>query len=224
MLSGYHNDDSNTFEASLKRYYFDKDPQQKEFQIPYLRSLAEKQTKKGNVDIQLYATQFKKIAPVLVREGKLSPYSACAEFYGGLPDRIQEDVQRRLNIDWTNTAALNMDSILQEVINLENGKLERQRFLHSTHSAHSEAAPTPAPSFEPKQEVNVFPSPPQELCPAPAPKETSPQIDSLTSLMERMSISKAEMASKNARIEEVTAQVNKLCLNMANQGGSYPNP
>ena len=87
-LSGYDNDDWNTFEASLKRYYFDKDPQQKEYQIPYLRSLAEKQKKKGNVDIKLYATQFKKIARVLVREGKLSPYSACAEFYGGLPDRI----------------------------------------------------------------------------------------------------------------------------------------
>ena len=79
-LSGYDNDVCNTFEASLKRYYFDKDPQQKEYQIPY---------------------------------------SACAEFYGGLPDRIQDDVQRRLNIDWINTAALDMDSILQEVVNLE---------------------------------------------------------------------------------------------------------
>ena len=76
-----------------------------------------------------------------------------------------------------------MDSILQEVINLENGKLERQRFLHSTHSAHSEAAPNPAPSSKPKQEVNVLPPPPQEFRPALEPKETSPQIDSLTSLM-----------------------------------------
>ena len=91
-LSGYENNDWDTFEASAKRYYFDKDPQPKEYQIPYLRSLAEKQKKKGSVDIKLYATQFKKIARVLVREGKLSPYSACAEFYGGLPDNIQEDV------------------------------------------------------------------------------------------------------------------------------------
>ena len=92
-LSEYDNDDWNTFEACLKRNYFDKDPQQKEYQIPYLISLAEKQKKKGNVNIKLYATQFKKIARLLVREGKPSPYSACAEFYGGLPDRIQEDVQ-----------------------------------------------------------------------------------------------------------------------------------
>ena len=158
-LSGYDNHDWNTFEASLKRYYFDKDPQRKEYQIPYLCSLAEKQKQKSKLDIKLYATQFKKIARVLVREGKLSPYSACMEFYGGLRDRIQEDVQRRLNIDWTYTAALDMDSILQEVINLENGKLDRQRFLHSTHSAHSEAAPTPTSSCEPKQEVNVLPPP-----------------------------------------------------------------
>ena len=41
-LSGYENNDWDTFEASAKRYYFDKDPLQKEYQIPYLRSLAEK--------------------------------------------------------------------------------------------------------------------------------------------------------------------------------------
>ena len=96
-LGGYEDGDWDTFEASLKRYYFDNDPQQKEYQIPYLRSLAENQKKKGDVDIKVYATQFKKIVGVLVREGKLSRYSACAEFYGGLPEKVQEDVQRRLN-------------------------------------------------------------------------------------------------------------------------------
>ena len=111
-LSGYENNDWDTFEASAKRYHFDKNPRQKEYQIPYLCSLAEKQKKKGRVDIKLYGMQFKKIVRVLVREGKLSPYSACAEFYGGLPDKIQEDVQRCLNIDWTNTVALDMESIL----------------------------------------------------------------------------------------------------------------
>lgn len=98
-LNGYENGDWNTFEPSLKRYYFDNDPQQREYQIPYLRSLAENQKKKVDVDIKIYATQFKKIARVLVREGKLSQYGACAEFYGGLPEKIQEHVQRRLNID-----------------------------------------------------------------------------------------------------------------------------
>ena len=223
-LSGYEDNDWNTIEASVKRYYFDKDHQQKEYQIPYLRSLGEKQKKKASMNIKLYATQFKKIARVLVREGKLSPYSACAEFYGGLPDKIQEDVQRRLNIDSTNTAALDMASILQEVIDLENRKLERQRFLHSTHFTHSEAAftATPTPSSESKHKAYVAPPPPQEIRPAPAPKETSPQIDSLTSLMERMRISMAEMANKNMRIDELSTQVSKMSLEMANLNGPKP--
>ena len=71
--------------------------------------------------------RFKKIARVLVGEGKLSRYGACAEFYSGLPEKIQEDVQRRLSIDWTSTANLDVERIMQEVIDLENGKLERQR-------------------------------------------------------------------------------------------------
>ena len=117
-----------------------------------------------------------------------------------------------------------MESILQEVIDLENGKLERQRFLHSTHSTHSEAAltPPPTPSSESKHKAYVAPPPPQEIRPAPAPKETSPQLDSLTSLMERMSISMAEMASKNMRIDELSAQVSKMSLEMANLNGPKP--
>lgn len=67
--------------------------------------------------------------------------------------------------------------------------------------------------------------PPHEIRLAPAPKETPPHtdnqllMDSLTSLMERMSISIIEMANKDARMEELTAQVNKMSLNMTNLGG-----
>ena len=117
-----------------------------------------------------------------------------------------------------------MESILQEVIDLENGKLERPRFLHFTHSMHFEAAftPTPTSSSESKHKAYVVPPPPQEIRQAPAPKETSPQIDSLTSLVERMSISMAEMANKNMRIDELSAQVSKMSLEMANLNGPKP--
>ena len=120
-----------------------------------------------------------------------------------------------------------MESILWNVIDLENGKLEKQRFLHSTHSAHSEAAPTPTPNSEPKQEVNVEPPLPQEIRPAPAPKATPrsdnmPNVDDLTSLMERMSISIAGMGNKNSRIDELPAQINKMSLDMANFNGPRP--
>ena len=111
---------------------------------------------------------------MLIREGKLSGYGACAEFYGGLPEVAQEDIQRRLNINWTNPGALDVDHIIQEVIDLEDSKLGRRRFLHSTHSAPPTSAPEP--------ETLVMP--PQEIRSAPAPEEKSQQIDRLTALMD----------------------------------------
>ena len=105
------------FERSLKQYFFASDPQQKEYQIAYLRSLAEHQKHKGIEGLKTYATQFKKILKVLIKDRKLSKYGACAEFYGELPDQVQEDIQRCLNIDWTKTEDVDIDGIIQEVIN-----------------------------------------------------------------------------------------------------------
>lgn len=65
----------------------------------------------------------------------MSKYSAFEEFYVGLLKVAQEDLQWHRNIDWTATGALDIDNIIQEVINLKDSKLERQRFLHSTHAA-----------------------------------------------------------------------------------------
>ena len=53
----------------------------------------------------------------------------------GLLKVAQEDLQWHRNIDWTATRALDIDNIIQEVINLKDSKLERQRFLHSTYAA-----------------------------------------------------------------------------------------
>ena len=93
----------------------------------------------------------------------LSGYGAWAEFYGGIPEVVQEDIQRRLNIDWTNPGALNVDNMIQEVIDLEDSKLGRQRFLHSTHSGASTSAPEP----------ETYVMPPEEIRSAPAPEEKS---------------------------------------------------
>ena len=68
----------------------------------------------------------------------------------------------------------------------------------------------------------MAPAPTQEIRPAPAPKEISPQMDSLTSLIERMSISMAEIANNNMRIDELIAQVSKMSLEMANLNGPKP--
>ena len=56
---------------------------------------------------------------------------------------VQEDLQWRLNIDWTAPEALDVDNIIQQVIDLEDSKVERQRFLRSTHSAPPPTASTP---------------------------------------------------------------------------------
>ena len=192
-LAGHEDGDWDTFEGSLKKYYFDSDLQQKEYQIPYLRSLEENQRRKGAKDLKAYATHFKRIAGVLIREGKLSGYGACAEFYGGLPEVAQEDIQCRLNIDCTNTGALYVENIIQEVIDLEDSKLGRQRFLHSTHSVPSQSASAPEP------ETHVVP--PQESRSPPAPEEKSQQIDRLTGLMYQMSLSMVEMDKKDAQLD-----------------------
>ena len=183
------------------------DPKQKEYQISYLHSLAEHQQRKGAQDLKAYAIQFKKIAKMLIREGKLSGYGACAEFYGGLPEVVQEHIQRRLNIDWTNPGALNVDNIIQEVIDLEDGKLGRQRFLHSTHSGPSTSAPEP--------ETHVMP--PEEIRSAPVPEEKSQQIDRLTALMDQMSLSMVEMDKKHAQLDNLIATVRQMRLGLSRQ-------
>ena len=157
--------------------------------------------------MKAYAMQFKKIARVLIREGKLSGYGACAEFYGGLPEVAQEDIQRCLNIDWTNPGALNIDNIIQEVIDLEDSKLGRQRFLHSTHSAPSAPAPEPV-------------VPPEEIRSAPAPEEQSQQIDRLTALIDQMSLSMVEMDKKHAQLDNLIAIVGQMHLGLSHQKDS----
>ena len=208
-LAGYEDGDWDIFEGSLKKYYFDSDPQQEEYQILYLCSLVEHQRCKGAKDWKAYAIQFKKIARVLIREGKLSGYGACVEFYGGLPEVAQEDIQRCLNINWTNPKALDVDNIIQEVIDLEDSKLGRHRFLHSTHSVPPQSASAPEP------ETHVVP--PQEIRLAPASEEKLQQIDRLTALMDPMSLSMVEMDKQHAQLDNLIATVGQMRLGLSRQ-------
>ena len=124
-LSGYEEGNLDTFEKALKKYYLDNDPQQKEYQILYLCALADNQRQKNTADgLKIYATQFRRIAKVLLKEHKLSEYGARAEFYGGLPEQTQDDVQQSLDIDWTKPEMLSIDKIAQTVIKIEDKCLE----------------------------------------------------------------------------------------------------
>ena len=91
-LPGFRNGNWDTFEKSLKKFYFDLDPQQKEYQVPFLRSLAESQKQKVATGLKAYSTQFMRIVKVLLDEGKMTQYTVCTEFYGGLPEYMQDEV------------------------------------------------------------------------------------------------------------------------------------
>ena len=123
-LPGFSNGNWDTFEKSLKKLYFDLDSQQKEYQVPFRRSLAESQKQKGATGLKAYSTQFMRIVKVLLDEGKMTQYTACAEFYGGLPENMQDEVQRNLKIDWSDVRALNVEEVIQEVIDMEDRRLE----------------------------------------------------------------------------------------------------
>ena len=144
-------------------------------------------------------------------DGKLSKYSAWVEFYGGLPEVVQEDPQRRLDIDWTAPDALQVDNIIQEVIDLEDSKLERQRFLRSTHSAPVPTASTP------EQKTHEAS---REMRSAQAPKKNSQRNDYLTELMDRTNVSMVEIAKRNAQMDNLIAIVGELNLNLSQQEDS----
>ena len=94
---------------------------------------------------------------------------------------------------------------------LEDSKLGRQRFLHSTHSAPSQSASAP----EPEPETRVLP--PQEIRSAPAPEEKSHEIDRLTALMDQMSLSMVEMDKRHAQLDNLIATVGQMRLDLSRQ-------
>ena len=95
---------------------------------------------------------------------------------------------------------------------LEDSKLGRQRFLHSTHSAPSQSASAP----EPETHVVL----PQEIRSAPVPEEKSQQIDRLTALMDQMSLSVVEMDKKHAELDNLIAIVGQMHLGLSHQKDS----
>ena len=149
-LNGYSIPNWDTFQKSLKHYYFDQDPQQYEYQIPFLRSLAEQQRQKQRTtatDLKTYSTHFRRIAKQLLKEGKITQYSACAEYVSGLPEEVQEDLQRSLNVRWTEVGSLNVETIINQVITLEDQRNERARMIGSTTSYTTDSTVDSEPSI-----------------------------------------------------------------------------
>ena len=121
---GYEAGDWETFEESLLEYYFDRDPQKIDYQMPFLRVLAEPQRGKGAARLKSYATQFQRIVNELIKKHAISQYTACTEFFGGLSDEVQQDVQKNLGIKFSEHNTLNVGTMIREVISMEDMKLE----------------------------------------------------------------------------------------------------
>ena len=151
---GYEAGHWETFEESLTEYYFDRDPQEIEYQMPFLRVLAERQRVKGAASLKSYATRFQRIVNELIKKHAISQYTACAEFFGGLPDEVQKDVQKNLGIKFSKHDTLNVGTMIREVISMEDMKLERVRMLHTTGGPVNTAIPS------------VFPMPTIDLTPS----------------------------------------------------------
>ena len=77
---GYDTGNWAEFEISLKKYYFDRDPQQIQCQMPFLRTIAERQHAKGTVDIKAYSLQYKRIVRALIDQEKI--FCLCRVFWG----------------------------------------------------------------------------------------------------------------------------------------------
>ena len=145
----------------------------------------------------IYATKFRHMAKVLLKEHKLTEYEAWAEFYEGLSEQTKDNVQRSINIYWTKPESLSIHKIDQMVIDNKDKRLERRRILHS-HSSPALPAlllskPGPASVI---WDSYVPPRCLQEITVLLAPVQKSAQIDDLTSLMNRMRILMVEMDSR----------------------------
>ena len=188
-LAGYDAQDWDTFEGSLKRYYIDQDPEQLEYQVLFLRSLAHKQrqhTAAGTTDLIAYSMRFLKIAETLIQDQRITQYTACAEYLRGLPDKVQDNVQRNLGIEWDNARDLDVGAIIRNIIEMEDRRLERIRVLGSTAGPGSNTSP-PLSIPPPTASTTIITGlPPKPTYPVVVPTTSSPQPNELAVLSGRL--------------------------------------
>ena len=142
----------------------------------------------------------------LIEKHAISQYTACAEFFGGLPDEVQKDIHKNLGIHFSKHDPLNVGTMIREVISMEDMKLERVRMLHTTggpvNTAISSVFPMPttdstpsvpstpsaAPAAPKTTGVLQFPS----LVPTPPTSTASKAVDELSEMIGRLSQSLTE--------------------------------
>ena len=124
----------------------------------------------------------------------MTQYTASVEFYGGLTEKTQDDLQQRLSINWTNVGELNAEAIIQGVIDMEAERIERQNLMCCT------APPFPAmlPGQHSPQSTQLpqdfLGRTPHNFTPAPAPEQNL-RLSELAAVVNELTIYMAEMAN-----------------------------
>ena len=115
----------------------------------------------------------------------MTQYSACVEFYGGLTEQTQDDLQRILKLDWSDVGGLNVETIIQDVITMETELAELKDLMHSSTTALPQ---------NPSCNIPAVGHVPHNFTPAPAPKQNQVD-DELAAVVNKLTLSMAEIAN-----------------------------
>ena len=199
--AGYKVRDWDAFEKSIKKYFFKKDTEQLEYQMPFVRTLSERQQNSQFKDVPGYCSQFQRIAEELMARNRLSQDSAVAEFFGGISEDLQIEIQHKLETDFCQSEDLNIQAVIEVVLTIEERQDERLRIVQSAGgpinphilNMFSTLKPETQPSAQvPKTTVvPAFPT----LTPTVLTVVPSRAMDDLSQLLGKLSLSLADTVS-----------------------------
>jgi hypothetical protein len=201
-LPGYVDQDWKVFEKSLKKEYFERDREQLIYQIPYLQNYCRNRSTHKIPELREFAQEFRRLATVLIDNGKLSQYSACADFMSGLTEKEQDELQQSVDIDWEDTAQLKIETLMKDVIGREDRRRERNRLLTSTLPIGEIPGASVLVNSDPKTapiSVSGNTTQPTQIIPPTRINSNNPastrssDIDFLTKQMSEMSIAVTEL-------------------------------
>lgn len=168
--------DWDTFEKSLKKRYYKLDPEQYEYHLSFLYALVRSAATKNaatqsasDTDLRSYSVRFQRIVKVLLNQRKITQYEACEAYLMGLPDKVQEHIWDKLDIQWEDSSKLDVNRIIQQVIDGKDCHLEIKQILGFREScAPTSSTPTSSTTTSNGRVSAALPSALTPPAPAPA--------------------------------------------------------